>query len=232
MVKKLFLSAGALFLIVASACARVSVTVSDTTMTLSAAVAAVSDTAKATPAAAPSTAHGHDPSVNTLTGGFAIDYLTDGDFNGVGLNWAGRYFVVDGGYSSYSEGGVSTSSWNVGIGGHYRYWFNKWLYCEGNLGVFYGNTSFEYEVEEVRTMHYDTPALGEGDRTYTATRTEEDSDGGFGLFLTPRLGVKIFTLKNGNALSLVAGYRWNFGDFKFDKEHTSDYFSIGIAGVF
>ena len=77
MVKKLFLSAGALFLIVASACARVSVTVSDTTMTLSAAVAAVSDTAKATPVAAPSTAHGHDPSVNTLTGGFSIDVFRD-----------------------------------------------------------------------------------------------------------------------------------------------------------
>ena len=140
----------------------------------------------------------------------------------------GRYLLL---YRDKKEKDLNKGKY-VGIGGHYRYWFNKWLYCEGNLGVFYGNTSFEYEVEEVRTMHYDTPALGEGDRTYTATRTEEDSDGGFGLFLTPRLGVKIFTLKNGNALSLGAGYRWNFGDFKFDKEHTSDYFSIGIAGVF
>ena len=29
-------------------------------------------------------------------------------------------------------------------------------------------------------------------------------------------------------MSLEAGYRWNFSEFKFDKEHTSDYFNIGI----
>ena len=43
---------------------------------------------------------------------------------------------------------------------------------------------------------------------------------------TPRVGL------NFNGYSIFAGYRWDFLDFKFDKEHKGDYFTVGIAKLF
>lgn len=59
---------------------------------------------------------------------------------------------------------------------------------------------------------------------------EEEKNGEFGLFLTPRLGVKLFNI-GGDYLSLVGGYRWDFNEFKFKKEYTRDYFTIGLSWV-
>ena len=183
-----------------------------------------------------STAHGTDPEVNDLQGGFGLDYLGIEDGWGIGLNIPMmKYAVIDAGYSSAGSDGVDVSSWYVGIGGHYRYWFNKWLFIEGNIGVLYGHTSIDIDYD---SGSYSTRAkpnnfkdnVGTGSSS-TGSDSYDDSDGAFGLFFTPRLGIRLFKFGNSD-IALVGGYRWNFSDFKFDKEHTSDYFTIGIASIF
>ena len=68
-----------------------------------------------------STAHGTDPEVNDLQGGFGLDYLGIEDGWGIGLNIPMmKYAVIDAGYSSAGSDGVDVRSWYVGIGGHYR----------------------------------------------------------------------------------------------------------------
>ncbi len=154
-----------------------------------------------------STAHGHDDEVNYLNSGAGIDYQSIENGYGIGLNFAFKYLLVDLSFGSADNDYIDVSSWSAGIGGQYRYWFNKWLYIEGRAGVQY--------------LHA-TAKVKEGD--------EKESNGDFGLFLTPRLGVKLFKLGS-DYLSLVGGYRWNFNKFKFKKEYTSDYFTIGLSWV-
>lgn len=154
-----------------------------------------------------STAHGHDDEVNYLNSGAGIDYQSIENGYGIGLNFAFKYLLVDLSFGSADNDYIDVSSWSAGIGGQYRYWFNKWLYIEGRAGVQY--------------LHA-TAKVKEGD--------EKESNGDFGLFLTPRLGVKLFKLGS-DYLSLVGGYRWDFNKFKFKKEYTSDYFTIGLSWV-
>ncbi len=167
----------------------------------------ISDDVNRTATTQISTAHGHDDEVNYLNSGAGIDYQSIENGYGIGLNFAFKYLLVDLSFGSADNDYIDVSSWSAGIGGQYRYWFNKWLYIEGRAGVQY--------------LHA-TAKVKEGD--------EKESNGDFGLFLTPLLGVKLFKLGS-DYLSLVGGYRWDFNKFKFKKEYTSDYFTIGLSWV-
>ena len=154
-----------------------------------------------------STAHGHDEEVNHMNSGTGVDYMAIEEGFGIGLNFAFDYLLIDLSFGSADNDYIDVSTWSAGLGGQYRYWFNKWLYIEGRAGVQY--------------LHATAKIKG-GD--------EEEKNVEFGLFLTPRLGVKLFNI-GGDYLSLVGGYRWDFNEFKFKKDYTRDYFTIGLSWV-
>lgn len=154
-----------------------------------------------------STAHGNNEEVNYLNSGGGVDYLVIEDGFGLGLNMAFKHLLIDLTYASQGDNNYDLSAYTIGIGGQYRYWFNKSLYIEGRAGVQFRHASVELK-------DYD----------------EKASSDKFGLFITPRIGLKLFKI-GGNDLSLVAGYRWDFNEFKFKKDYISDYFTIGLAWV-
>ena len=87
-----------------------------------------------------------------------------------------------------------------------------------------------YSYEFLASEEYVENVIGYGDnkKVYTTAvqKWDETSDGNFGLFVTPRVGLVL-----GKSIALTAGYEWNFLDFKFDKEHRSDYFTVGLSIV-
>ena len=60
---------------------------------------------------------------------------------------------------------------------------------------------------------------------------DKESDGNLGLFVTPKIGLRLFTWDEID-WGIQAGYRWDFQEFKFSKAYTADYFTIGIIGLF
>lgn len=149
---------------------------------------------------------------NDGTGGsFDMSYQAiDGGF-GLGLTWVANYLVIN---ASFLQGDTDANikkneGWRAGIGGNYRYWFSNAIFAEAQAGVEYTHVSQEYNYNGY---------------------TNKDSDGNVGLFFTPRLGAKLFTVSDIN-VGVVAGYRWDFNKFKFKKEYTDDYFTIGIIAV-
>lgn len=154
-----------------------------------------------------STAHGHDEEVNYLNGGGGLDYMAVEDGFGLGLNFVLGHVLVD--FSAVSQGNdyYDADIYTIGVGGQYRYWFNKTLFIEGRAGIHYRHGTVKWKVED-----------------------EKESKGKFGMFITPRIGLKLFKV-GGDYLALVAGYRWDFNEFKFNKENTADYFTVGLSWV-
>ncbi len=114
-----------------------------------------------------------------------------------------KYIILDGGYAKGNGSNPSVTNWNVGAGLNYRYWFNKYIYLEGSVGAQYMASIVEWnDVEGKKT------------------------DGDFGLFAMPKLGLSY------KGVGVVAGYRWDFAKFKFDKEHTNDHFMVGLNFAF
>ena len=144
----------------------------------------------------------------------SIDISYQAIDNGFGLGWTGiiNNFMFNVSWLSGDTDKYVTknSGWRAGIGGNYRYWLTNFLYAEGSAGVEYSHYSVEYKVDN---------------------KTSKESDGDFGLFVTPRIGVKLFKIAN-DYYGIVAGYRWDFNKFKFKKENTDDYFTIGFIGYF
>lgn len=155
-----------------------------------------------------STAHGNDEEVNYMNSGGGLDYMAVDDGFGLGINYVFGHVLVDLSYVSQGNDYYDSSCYTIGVGGQYRYWFNKTLFIEGRAGIHYRYGTFEFKLEDEKT-----------------------SDGKFGMFITPRIGLRLFKV-GGNDLSLVAGYRWDFNEFKFNKENTADYFTVGLAWVF
>lgn len=111
------------------------------------------------------------------------------------------YFLEYGmGSQDFKDAGFETDNWMVTAGYNYRYWLGRSVYLQGAAGIGYAHTKV----------------------TVKGSR-DEDSSGGAIFTLRPALGLRVW-----KSMSLEAGYRWNFSEFKFDKEHTSDYFNIGI----
>lgn len=129
----------------------------------------------------------------------------------MGMSYVIGNIVINGSYLSGDTDKYITKNegWRIGIGGNYRYWLTDFLYAEGQAGIEYSHVSIEVKQ---------------------GTKTESNSDGNVGMFLTPRIGLPLFKLWGGK-LGVVAGYRWDFNKFKFSKDYTDKYFTIGITFV-
>lgn len=161
------------------------------------------------------TSHGTDSEVNYMNSGTNIEYYgIDGGF-GMGFDCIFNYLMFTGSFRSGETNSIVTenSAWSAGIGGHNRYWIGKRFYIEGNAGVEYVHATMKTKVY---TKKYET---------------EKASDGDFALFLHPHIGLRLFKLF-GAECGITAGYRWEFVKFKFSKEYTNDFFTVGIATVF
>ena len=144
-----------------------------------------------------------------LLGGLSIEYQAIENAFAAGFNIVYNHFglllsMVEGETNSYV---TKNSGWRVGAGYNYRYWLNKSVYVEGTAGVEYSHSKVEYKE-------------GEGEK-----------GGNFGLFATPKVGIKLFKWDDTD-WGIQAGYRWDFNKFKFSKEYTADYFTVGIVGIF
>lgn len=122
----------------------------------------------------------------------------------------------------------NSSGWNVGAGYNYRYYLAKMLYIEGRAGIGYEHVSTEYPAGEKVTEHH-SPSIGDWEST--TTEWKKDSNGEFFLSVSPRIGLKLFRIW-GSDFNIAAGYRWDFIKFKFGKENTIDYFTVGASFTF
>lgn len=169
-------------------------------------------------------------SENGIGNVWSVDYLGLDGGSGLGLNLSVGHVVLTGGltFGDKPEGITENEGWNIGLGYGYRYWLGKSLFVEGQVGAAYYHGTIKYRYVSDTQGHY-----GVSGRYYTTNTyaTEKETSSEFGAFLTPRVGLKLFKFKD-QKIGLVAGYRWDFVKFKFDKEHTADYFTIGIMGVF
>ena len=82
-----------------------------------------------------STNHGPDEKVNYLNSGTGLDYLFIEDGYGLAFNMAFKYVLVDLAYRSAGNDYFDSTAWSIGLGGQYRYWFSKWFYIEGRVGL-------------------------------------------------------------------------------------------------
>lgn len=169
----------------------------------------------------------NESKVKRLNSGIEFEYLAIEKGFGLGVNLVFKNILV----SFVSTSGDSNnnvkniSGWNLGAGYNYRHYFTNFLYIEGRAGVGYYHGSYEYRVESSKTRY--TPSQ-HGKNNTTSTKWEKESNGEFGVFISPRIGIKLFKLW-GSDLSAVAGYRWDFQKFKFNKENTADNFTIGLS---
>ncbi len=164
------------------------------------------------------------PTDGIRNSGIDASYLTIDDGWGLGVGFMYKNFTL--GLKFYDMDDVNSFAENyyqlgANIGYNLRYWLGESFYIEARAGVQYLHTSFESLLGETTT----TVGYGNNEKTYTGLEVwDEVSDGNFGLFVTPRVGLVL-----GKSISLTAGYEWNFLDFKFDKEHQSDYFTVGLS---
>lgn len=158
-----------------------------------------------------------------------FSYLFVEDGWGLGLDLVANHFNLGFNYAKGDETDYlkNNSSWSLSMGYNGRYWLAESFYIEARGGVQYGSSSYEMVTgtkQVTKTIGY-----GSNKKTYTTTVNvwEEESDSSFGLYLNPRIGLAF-----GKSVAVTAGYEWNFNDFKFDKEHTSDYFTLGLSFLF
>ena len=155
----------------------------------------------------------------------------------IGVDLVYKHLLIGGSYrwldDKIEDGSYKkdrTQAFDVHIGGNYRYfaYSNDFfdLYLEGRVLLGYNHTFWNY-VSGTKTARYET-GFGRIKEWH-----EEKSDiketygkGQYYVGVTPRIGF------NFGDVSLVVGYRWDFNEFKFDKENKGDYFTIGLAYIF
>lgn len=162
------------------------------------------------------------------SGGGLLEYLGIDNGFGMGLNFRIKYVMVGYGYTSGKTDTYITENngWNISAGGDYQHWLGKWFYVEGaaGLGYFHGKTKTREESGEER--YYSQGSY----HTRPTYETKTHKNGEVGLFINPRIGIKLFNSKKGNgSWALTASYRWNFLKFKFKKGYINDYFTVGLA---
>lgn len=171
---------------------------------------------------------------------FSTDSDKKYEQNGLGI----EYFGVDGGYGinfnakvfDYLSFGVyfgdgetnemvtENSSWGLNIGANYRYWLGRVLFIEAEGGLVYGHAKVSIRSKTGESGHYTPSGVWIPEYKYSENTS---SDGNMGFYITPRIGLRICKVGNGG-LVLVAGYRWHFSEFKFSKEYTADFFTVGL----
>lgn len=121
---------------------------------------------------------------------------------------------------------TENNAWNISAGGNYRHWLGKRFFMEGTAGLGYFHNTLEYKVASGTETYY---IFG---KPYSRTKytSEKNKNGEIGLFINPRIGIKLFNFtKAGLSCALTVSYRWNFLKFKFKKEYTQDYFTVGLS---
>lgn len=162
-----------------------------------------------------------------------FDYLNIEKGFGLGMNFVFNHILVTCATNSGNENNDyfrNASGWYAGLGYNYRYYFSNSFFIEGRAGVAYYHGSYEYKTETSSNKTRNAPLQLGKDKT-SSTKWEKESNGEFGMFISPRIGLKLFKIW-GNDLNVVAGYRWDFQKFKFKKENTADYFTAGISCAF
>ncbi len=155
--------------------------------------------------------------------GAGIEYVALKEGFGLNYNAVVKHVLVDFsfGFGKTESPIIGNFSYNIGLGGNYRHWIGNVFYVEGRAGVAYYHSKIE--MTEKTYLRTDTTPSGMRIDKYDYS-TKVLKNGDFGLFVSPRIGVKLF-----NGLAISAGYRWNFLDFKFKEGYISDYFSVGVT---
>lgn len=162
-----------------------------------------------------------------------FDYLAVEKGYGLGVNFVFNHILLTYATTSGNENNEylkNVSGWYIGLGYNYRYYFSKSFFIEGRAGVAYYHGSYEYKTTTSSNKTRNAPLQYGKDKT-SSTKWEKESNGEVGMFISPRIGLKLFKIW-GNDLNIVAGYRWDFQKFKFKKENTADYFTAGISCTF
>ena len=161
------------------------------------------------------------------TGGFSLEYM--GVEDAWGLNTRGNcwgfelgFSMIHGKENDYISSNTQT---RIDLGYAPRYWFNKTFFIEGTIGVGYYWSS----VRLTNTSSY-WHSTSYGGYYATSYDYQDIKDDDFYMTISPRIGVKCFKLWDLD-WAIVAGYRWDFYEFKTKKENTLDYFTVGLTIV-
>jgi len=136
------------------------------------------------------------------------------------------------GAASFGDGANNirnVNSWYLGLGYNYRTYLNPILYVDLQAAAVYSGGSYEY-VSGTETQ---THTMISG-TTWTTEKNiwSKESNSYINCLIHPRIGLKLFSFKlygDKTDFNLTAGYQWDFREFKFDKSHKQDYFTIGIS---
>lgn len=175
-----------------------------------------------------------DKDIQKMQSSVSLEYGAkeeDGYYDKIGADIVYKHIVLGGSYgwgkSSDKDKYKTPQQFDVHVGGNYRYFIGGDLfYVEGRIVIGYKH----YWQDQLLGTQREEHISGFGNREEIKV-TEYDiwdtyGKGYFYVGATPRVG---FNLKG---YSVFAGYRWDFLDFKFDKEHNGDYFTIGVAKLF
>jgi LysM repeat protein len=129
---------------------------------------------------------------------------------GVGLDYAGNYFILGFDYLFGKTNDVVTT--NMGyefyIGANYRYHITDFLYIEGR--VFGGYYHWEAKYK----------------KGYEDMGLEDNKANEFFVGVSPRIGLKY------GMFGISGGYRWDWIKANFKKENCLDRFNVGISITF
>lgn len=177
-----------------------------------------------------------DKSATTITNdgkanGFSIEYMGIEKATGINMDLGIGYFSISGGYvfGETNDNVTDNNSWHIAVGANYRYWLHKRIFIEGKIGIGYSHSTFKMKY----TTGYKTDYIMNGKYSYNKPtyETSEESSGDVFGYITPRIGFNVGKIWD-TQWAIVAGYRWDALKFKFDKDNTRDYFTIGITAGF
>lgn len=142
--------------------------------------------------------------------GISIDFYIPEKGFGYALNWAFKYLFIDWSMRFGEKNDVVTANdgWSLGAGGHYRHWIGNWFFVEGYLGIEYLHSTIAYKNYTSATKY----------------ETKKIKDGNIAMMLYPKIGINLY-----KGLSIAAGYRWDFNEFKFKKAYISDFFTLSLV---
>lgn len=172
-----------------------------------------------------------------MQSGISLDWLSKKpkDFNTVSADYIYKHIVIGGAYGWSNDANDDPSKGSVmkkmnlldiHVGGNYRYFLNKNFFVEGRMFVGYNHRYREY----LAGKEYVHSTYGVG-RTRDTKDEESDlwktwGEGYMYVGVSPRIGI------NFNGIAVNIGYRWDFEEFKFDKSHKDDKFTVGVAYLF
>lgn len=123
---------------------------------------------------------------------------------GIGMDGVWNHLLWSVGYYSGETNDYLTKNngMQIALGGNYRYHLSEFLYIEGRAFVGWYNWSTAAKI--------------------AGKRVEDDINKVFVGF-SPRIGLDF------GSWGISGGYRWDYVDFKFDKDHRMDRFTVGIS---